>query len=96
MSVMTEGVRCRTQFPNLSHLARNILSIPGAFLFPASKYYFEVSKGSAIVVEHIFAGMCDIISLRRASHKPEAIHTYMLVKERWRFALGAIQDILGH
>jgi hypothetical protein len=72
-----------------------MLSFPGTFLFPTSKYYFDVSKGSAIVVEHIFAGTRDTISLRRASLKPEAIRTYMLVREGRHLALGAIQDILG-
>ena len=32
----------RAQFPNLSSLARDILSIPGAFPLPAFKYYSDV------------------------------------------------------
>lgn len=69
----------RAQFPNLSRLARDILSIPG----------------SAVAVERIFSGARDTISLRRASLKPETIRTLMLVKQRLRLARGVIQDILG-
>ncbi|KIJ27296.1 hypothetical protein M422DRAFT_271550 [Sphaerobolus stellatus SS14] len=60
----------KLQFPNLSRLARDLLSIPG----------------SAVAVERIFSGGRDTISLRRASLKPETIRTLMLVKQRLRLA----------
>src|ERR1700685_4449914 len=72
---------CRAQFPNLSRLVRDILSIQGVFLLPASRYYSDVLKGSAVAVEHIFSSTCDTISLRGAILKPETIHTLMLVKQ---------------
>ena len=85
----------RAQFPNLSRLVRDILSIPGVFLLFALKYSSDVSKGSTVAVEHIFSGARDTISLRRASLKPETILTLMLVKQRLRLARGAIRDIIG-
>jgi hypothetical protein len=85
----------RAQFPNLSRLARDILSIPGVFLLFALKYSSDVSKGSEVAVERIFSGARDTISLRRASLKPETIRTLMLVKQRLRLARGAIRDIIG-
>ena len=85
----------RAQFPNLSHLAQDILSIPGVLLLPTSKYYSDVSKGSAVAVERIFSEARDTISLQRASLKPETIRTLMLVKQHLRLAREAIQDILG-
>ncbi|KIJ31033.1 glycosyltransferase family 1 protein [Sphaerobolus stellatus SS14] len=60
--------RRTTLFPNLSRLARDILSIPG----------------SAVAVERIFSGGRDRISLRRASLKPETIRILMLVKQTIR------------
>jgi len=86
---------CRAQFPNLSRLARDILSIPGVFLLFALKYSSDVSKSLAVAVECIFSGARDTISLRCASLKPETIRTLMLVKQRLRFARGAIRDIIG-
>lgn len=85
----------RAQFPNLSRLARDILSIPGVFLLLALNYSSDVFKGSAVAVERIFSGARDTISLRRASLKPETIRTLMLVKQRLRLARGAIRDIIG-
>jgi hypothetical protein len=52
------------QFPNLSRLACDILSI----------------LGSAVAVERIFSGGRDLISLRRASLKPETIRLMMVSK----------------
>ena len=52
--------------PNLSRLARDILSIPG----------------SAVAVERVFCGGCDTISLCRANLKPETIRKLMLVKHK--------------
>ena len=86
---------CCAQFPYLSRLARDILSIPGVLLLPTSKYYSDVSKGSAVAVEHIFSGARDTISLWHASLKPETIRTLMLVKQRLHLAREAIRDILG-
>ena len=86
---------CRAQFPNLSRLVRDILSIQGVFLLPASRYYSDVSKGSAVVVECIFSGERDTISLRHASLKPRTIRTLMSVKRRLGLAQGVIRDILG-
>ena len=86
----------RAQFPNLSCLVRDILSMQGVFLLPASRYYSDVLKGSAVAVERIFSGVCDTISLRGASLKPETIRTLMSVKQCLRLAQGAIQDILGN
>ena len=55
-----------------------------------------VVLGSAIAVERIFSGGRDTISLRRASLKPDTIHTLMLVKQHLHLARKAIQDIVGH
>ena len=85
------------QFPNLSRLARDILSIPGV-CFSTNSFVgllLNVYPGSAVAVEWIFSGGRDTISLRRASLKPETIRTLMLVKQRLRLAREAIQDILG-
>ena len=51
------------QFPNLSHLARDILLIPGVSSLPASRYYSDILKGSAVAAEHIFSEAHDTISL---------------------------------
>ena len=53
------------------------------------------SLGSAVAVERIFSGGRDTISLRRASLKPETIHTLMLVKQRLRLTREAVKDIVG-
>jgi hAT family C-terminal dimerisation region len=50
------------QFPNLSHLARDILSI----------------QGSAVAVEHTFSSGRDTIALRRSRLKPDTICTLMV------------------
>ncbi|KIJ52916.1 hypothetical protein M422DRAFT_155671, partial [Sphaerobolus stellatus SS14] len=60
----------KLQFPNLSRLARDLLSIPG----------------SAVAVECIFSGGRDTISLCRASLKPETIRTLMILKQSLRLA----------
>ncbi|KIL54479.1 hypothetical protein M378DRAFT_92477, partial [Amanita muscaria Koide BX008] len=60
--------RIRSRFPNLYWLAKDLLAIPG----------------SAVAVERIFSGGRDTISMRRASLKPNTIHSLMLVKQRIR------------
>ena len=55
-----------------------------------------VVLGSAIAVEWIFSGGRDTILLRRASLKPNTVHTLMLVKQHLCLAHQAIQDIVGH
>lgn len=67
----------RAQFPNLSRLARDILSIPGP----------------TVAVERIFSGGRDTVSMRRASLKPETIRTLMLVKAKLRLARAAIKEL---
>lgn len=47
-----------------------------------------------MAVERIFSGGCDTISLRRASLKPETIHTLMIVKHHLRMACDKVLDIL--
>lgn len=69
----------RSQFPDLSRFARDVLGI----------------SGSAVAVERIFSGGRDTISLRRASLKPGTIRTLMLVKQRLRLARNAVRDIIG-
>ena len=88
--------RC-SQFPNLSHFARDILSMPGMFKILARMFNLLRSSllGSAIAVERIFSGGRDMISLCRASLKPDTIRTLILVKQRLRLARQAIQDIVG-
>lgn len=90
----------RSQFPNLSRFARNILSIPGMILIVISTqlttYTYALLTGCAVAVERIFSGGRDTISLHRASLKPDTIRTLMLVKQRLRLARSAICDILGH
>jgi len=92
----------RSQFPNLSRFARDILSIPGKFttdlfslLFNHLPMFLCFYAGSAVAVERIFSGSRDTISLRRASLNPETIRTLMLVKQRLRLARTAVHDILG-
>jgi len=91
----------RSQFPNLSRFARDILSIPGKFttdlfsLFNHLPMFLSFYAGSAVAVERIFSGSRDTISLRRASLNPETIRTLMLVKQRLRLARTAVHDILG-
>jgi hypothetical protein len=89
----------RSQFPYLSHLARDILAIPGMFISPYLKYlanHLLMVQGSAVAVEHIFSGSRDTISLRRASLDPETIRALMIVKQRLRLAHTAINELLGN
>lgn len=60
-------------------------------LLPTSKYYSNISRGSAVAAEHIVSGAHCLV----ATCKPETIRTLMLVKKRLRFVREAIQDILG-
>jgi hypothetical protein len=86
------------QFPNLSHLAHDILAIPGKFmlnLLNLSKFTHGFLIGSAVAVECIFLRGPDTISLHHASLNPETIHTLMLVKQHLRLARTAINDLLG-
>ena len=76
----------RAQFPNLSRLARDILSIPGTNLTCGSSLITCALSclffaDSAVAVEHIFLGRQDTISLRHTSLKADTIHTLMLVKQ---------------
>ncbi|KIJ36210.1 hypothetical protein M422DRAFT_261541, partial [Sphaerobolus stellatus SS14] len=68
------------QFPNLSRLARDVMSIPG----------------SAVAVECIFSSGRDVISLRRARLKPDTIRTLMLVKQRLKLARVVVKEVLGN
>jgi hypothetical protein len=52
-------------------------------------------SGSTVAAEHIFSGGCDVISLRRASLKPETIRILMLVKQRLHLARNAAKRALG-
>ena len=56
------------QFPNLSQLTRDLLSIPG----------------SAVTVERIFSGGRDTISIRRARLSASLIRTLMFLKHELR------------
>ncbi|KAJ3508846.1 hypothetical protein NMY22_g16486 [Coprinellus aureogranulatus] len=58
----------RLQFPTLHKLAFDILCIPG----------------SAVAVERIFSGGRDLISVRRASLRPDTIRILMIVKQKVR------------
>ena len=75
------------QFPNLYHLARDVLAIPGRFLSPLSattlarSWFILFSTGSAVAVERIFSGGRDTISLWHTSLKPDIIWFLMLVKQ---------------
>jgi hypothetical protein len=74
----------RCQFPNLSQLARDILSIPGTVtsgIF-VSVLLLIIAEGSSVAVERIFSGGRDTISLRRASLQPETIRVLMVLKSR--------------
>ncbi|KZW00769.1 hypothetical protein EXIGLDRAFT_576667, partial [Exidia glandulosa HHB12029] len=55
----------RAQFPQLSRMALDILSIPGI----------------AVAVERIFSGGRDTVSLRRASLSPDTIRVLMIAKQ---------------
>ncbi|KAJ3004761.1 hypothetical protein NUW54_g4661 [Trametes sanguinea] len=65
------------EFPNLSRLARDILTIPGC----------------AVAVERVFSGGRDTISLRRASLQPDTIRKLMLVKHRLRQIRNTVRSI---
>jgi hypothetical protein len=49
-------------------------------------FFAKPSSGSAVVVERVFSGGCDTISLRRASLHPETIKILMLVKKKLHLA----------
>lgn len=87
----------RHQFPNLSRLALDILSIPGAYSL-VSHCFLRVTDqstlGSAVAVEQIFSGGRDTVSLRCASLKPETIRVLMLVKQQLRLARSVIDNVL--
>ena len=86
---------CCSQFPNLSHLEKDI---PGEFtssyLNLPTNYVAILLPGSAVAVEHIFSGGCNTIFLRHASLSAETIQT--LVKQRLHLARTAIEEILGN
>ncbi len=86
----------RGDFPNLFHLAHDILSIPGMCqVFSTSACMNNVVYiGSAIAVERIFSGGHDTISLRHASLNPETIRVLMLVKHRLQHERAAIKKAL--
>jgi hypothetical protein len=66
----------RSQFPNLSCFARDILSIPGEFTTDSDSLFLIVFYvGSAIAVERIFSKSHDTISLHRARLNPKTIRT---------------------
>ncbi|CAK5270384.1 unnamed protein product [Mycena citricolor] len=72
-------VKHRDDFPKLSKLALDILSIPG----------------SAVAVERIFSGGRDTISLRRSRLEAGTIRALMLVKNRLKMAREDIKLALG-
>jgi hypothetical protein len=80
----------RAQFPNLFWLARDILCIPGVSILSSCQWVVISDKpqtsGSAVVVERIFSGGRDTISLRRASLQPETIKSLMLSKKKLHLA----------
>jgi len=95
-----------SQFPNLSHFARDILSIPGEFthqflltiqlpITNACLFLGVFYAGSAIAIEQILLGSHDTISLHCANLNPETIQTLMLVKQWLHLACTAVHDILG-
>ena len=87
---------CRAQFPNLSRLVHDILSIPGECSIAYSKLSCLVIDfaGSAVAVERIFSGGQDTVSMRRMRLKPETIRTLMLVKAKLRLARSALKDLI--
>jgi hypothetical protein len=66
---------CRAQFLQLCRLVRDIFSIPGILSLSNN-----LLLGSAVAVERIFSGGEDIITLCRASLKPETFGILMMVK----------------
>jgi hAT family protein len=92
----------RSQFPNLSRLARDIFSIPGRNLKSESFQFIFIlidvifATGSAVAVERVFSGGRDTISLRRASLKPETIRILMIVKTKLILAREEIKSNLDH
>jgi len=75
----------KVQFPNLSGLACDFLTIPGfclSFCNLLLHSQLTCSLDSAVAVERIFSGGRDTISPRRASMKSDTIRTLMLVKQR--------------
>lgn len=70
------------QFPQLSKLARDIFSIPGTeFLLVKQRELLIIVSGSSVAVERIFSGGRAVVSLRRASLKPDTIRALMLGKQ---------------
>ena len=56
----------------------------------------HISPGSAIAVERIFSGGCDMISLQRASLYADTIHVLMLVKKQLHLAHAQANAALRH
>lgn len=87
------GSRCG-QFPNLSRLARDLLTIPGKLIAYSLFVYVLTSTiadvGCAVAVERIFSGGRDTISIRRANLKPETIRLLMVTKQRLHMARDVI------
>jgi hAT family C-terminal dimerisation region len=87
---------CCVQFPNLSQLARDIMSIPGISLsFLCFSQPLRPCVGSAIAVERVFSGGRDTICLCHARLKADTIHTLMVVKQRLCLARMAIGERTG-
>jgi hypothetical protein len=56
---------------------------------------FLTPSDSAVIVDHIFSGRRDPISLCCVSLKSETIRTLMVMQQHLCFACTAIQDIQG-
>lgn len=88
----------RKQFPNLSRLARDILSIPGKYISLMIHLDFGLTVillGSSVAVERIFSGGRDMIALRRSSLKPDTIQALMVLKNRLLLARHRIHRALA-
>jgi hypothetical protein len=76
-----------SQFPNLSRLARDILTIPGTcyLLFQAFMIlWLNERTGSAVAVERVFSGGRDTIGIRRSRLSASTIRILMLLKHQLR------------
>jgi len=68
------------QFPNLFHLAHNILCIPGEWFNQPLIHALNLTSdiGSAVAIKRIFSGGWETISLHHASLQANTIHILML------------------
>jgi hypothetical protein len=89
-----------SQFPNLSRLARDILTIPGGL--SDNRFMILLLNhllGSAVAVERVFSGGRDTVSICRSRLSASTIRILMLLKHHLRIkreaAIAELTDLTG-